>query len=468
MKKLRGLLSVLLACFVAFGFAGQIIAAKDVRTKELENGRVQLELEFDDIQEAEWAAGYITKMQSKQVLRGFEDGTFRPNQPVTRVEAIVTAVRLMGLESEAKSKSMDTQLHFKDADQLDKRYPWAKGYVIVALERGLFDATEDKIIPDKPASRVWVSSLLVKSLSLQEEALRQMTKIPEFNDAKAIPAGAVGYVNVAVSQGIVSGYPDGTFKPNKNVTRAEMAALLDRTNDGLLQNQGAMSISGVVKEIQFSTGVTDSAYHQVNGHIKIEALNKELLTYGISSKLPVKLGKKFILADQITENDSMKLIVKDGQVVEAELLMAKEVDKDKAPETEAKPQPKPNQGSKPNQEQKAGAITEFEFEVEFAGKEKMKLEYKSKKGTAQAQVEKDSKKDKEKLKGNQAVQYMEKLITEVGLTDSMSSKEAVDKLLAALDIDKDQVKELELEVKFSNGKQLKIEIDNDDDDDDDH
>lgn len=418
------------------------------------NGRVQLVLEFDDIREAEWAAGYITKMQSKKVLHGFEDGTFRPNQPVTRVEAIVTAVRLMGLESEAKAVSTDTKLHFKDADQLDKRFSWAKGYVIVALEHGLFDASEDKIIPEKPASRVWVSSLLVKALGLQDEALRQMTKIPDFKDAKAIPAGAVGYVNVAVEQGIVSGYPDGTFKPNKNVTRAEMAALLDRTNDGLLENQGAVSVSGTVKAIQFTADAADSADASVNGQITIETAKKELLSYGISSALPVKHDKKFFPAKQIAVNDKVKLIVKDGKVLEAELLAEKEAVKNEDAKTDIKPSP----------EQPAGAIVEFEFEAELAGKHEIKLEYKQKKGAAQAEVEFSEKKGKEKLKGQQAVQYMEQLLDKAGLKDGMSSKEAADKLMTALDLDKAQVKELELKVKFASGKQLKIEIENDDDD----
>ncbi|GAA0135395.1 hypothetical protein YSY43_22350 [Paenibacillus sp. YSY-4.3] len=459
-KKLKGLLCLLFAAFLVFGQSGQIMAR-----------------EFNDIQEAEWAAGYITKMQSKKVLQGFEDGSFRPNQPVTRVEAIVTAVRLMGLEGEAKAKSSDTKLHFKDADQLDKRYPWAKGYVIVALERGLFDAAEDKILPDKPASRVWVSSLLVKSLGFEEEALRQMTKIPDFNDAKAIPAGAVGYVNIAVAQGIVSGYPDGTFKPNKNVTRAEMAALLDRTNDGLLQNQGAVSVSGTVKEIQFAAGATDSVNNSVNGQIKIEAANKELLSFGISSELPVKHYNKMILANQIAVNDTVKLIVKDGNVVEAELVAGKEAaskDKDKEQDKEkdkAKDKVKDKVKDKdkktevkPNPEQNAGAIVEFEFEAELTGKQKIKLEYKQKKGAAEAEIEINAKKDKEKLKGQQAVQYVEKLLGEAGLKDSMSSKEAAEKLMTALDINKDQVKELELKVKFSSGKQLKLDIDNDDED----
>ncbi|WP_148499950.1 YusW family protein [Paenibacillus ihumii] len=86
------------------------------------------------------------------------------------------------------------------------------------------------------------------------------------------------------------------------------------------------------------------------------------------------------------------------------------------------------------------------------------------KGAAQAEVEFSEKKGKEKLKGQQAVQYMEQLLDKAGLKDGMSSKEAADKLMTALDLDKAQVKELELKVKFASGKQLKIEIENDDDD----
>ncbi|WHX47244.1 YusW family protein [Paenibacillus woosongensis] len=122
--------------------------------------------------------------------------------------------------------------------------------------------------------------------------------------------------------------------------------------------------------------------------------------------------------------------------------------------------------AKPNPEQNAGGIVEFEFEAGLTGKQKVQLEYKQKKGAAQAEVEISAKKDKEKLKGQQAVQYVEKLLGEAGLTDSMSSREAAEKLMTALDINKDQIKELGLKIKFSSGKQLKLEIDNDDEDDD--
>ncbi|WP_376698265.1 S-layer homology domain-containing protein [Cohnella lubricantis] len=70
----------------------------------------------------------------------------------------------------------------------------------------------------------------------------------QFRDAKQIPAGAVGYVAVAVEKGLITGYGDNTFKPNKPVTRAELAALLDRA-DEQLPDQDAAAVTGTVEAI---------------------------------------------------------------------------------------------------------------------------------------------------------------------------------------------------------------------------
>lgn len=110
-----------LAFLMIFSFSGQSFAGEhETRTEVTEDGRVQIILEFEDAEEAAWAVEYIGKMKSKNVLAGYQDGTFRPNQNVNRAEAIVTAVRLMGLEEQAKQKSADTRLHFKDANLVDK------------------------------------------------------------------------------------------------------------------------------------------------------------------------------------------------------------------------------------------------------------------------------------------------------------------------------------------------------------
>jgi len=212
------------------------------------SNEIVIRLQFKDEEEMKWALVPIMRLASKGVFTGYEDGTFKPHQTVSRIEALTAAVRMMGLRSQAESEEeMRTELHFKDADKIVRQYPWAVGYVAVAVENGLFAETEDKVHPDKPADRLWSTILLVKALGLEEEAKAKHNASLPFRDAKDIPAGAVGYVAVAIEKGLITGYQDGTFKPNRPVTRAELAALLDRTDNQLPDKNDDRTVTGVVK-----------------------------------------------------------------------------------------------------------------------------------------------------------------------------------------------------------------------------
>ncbi|CAN7321436.1 S-layer homology domain-containing protein [Paenibacillus sp. LjRoot153] len=200
-------------------------------TQNVINGNVTININFNDMKNAQWAMRYIASLASKRVFEGYEDGSFKPEKTVTRIEAITAAVRLMGLREQAESDAeKQTKLNFKDADKIPA---WAVGYVAVALENDLFTESDDSVRPSEEANRLWATTLLVKALKLEAEAKAQMTSTLAFKDAKKIPAGSVGYVKVAVDKGLVNGFEDNTFKPEKSVTRAELAALLDRTNDQL-------------------------------------------------------------------------------------------------------------------------------------------------------------------------------------------------------------------------------------------
>ena len=86
----------------------------------------------------------------------------------------------------------------------------------------------------------------MKALGLEAEAKAKENTQLNFRDDDKIPAGSVGYVEVATEKGIVTGYEDNTFRPNQPVTRAELAALLDRTDDQLPDND-AEAITGKLK-----------------------------------------------------------------------------------------------------------------------------------------------------------------------------------------------------------------------------
>ncbi|NRF96028.1 S-layer homology domain-containing protein [Paenibacillus frigoriresistens] len=213
-----------------------------------EQSRNSLNFNFRDVQSEDWdwAARYIADLAPRQVFQGYNDGTFRPQNTVTRIEAITAAVRVMGLKDQAESSAeMQTHLNFKDADQVPS---WAVGYVAVAVENDLFSESDTKVNPDQPADRLWATTLLVKALKLQSDAEAKMNSQLTFADAQKIPAGSVGFVAEAVEKGLVNGFEDNTFRPNQSVTRAEIAALLDRAG-GQLPNSDDGLIAGTVSAL---------------------------------------------------------------------------------------------------------------------------------------------------------------------------------------------------------------------------
>jgi len=238
---------------------------------------ISIKLNFKDVSEKQlqWAYQHIIRLASQGVFNGYEDGSFKPQNKITRIEALVAAVRLLGLQAEAeKPENMNATLNFKDFDKLKKKYGWAVGYVTVALENDLFSETDVSINPEQPATRLWASVLLAKALKLDAEAKTKMDTVLPFRDAREIPAGSVGYIAVALEKNLITGYEmtekvkgpkhghsvtdsvygNGVqtykvFLPNKPVTRAELAALLDRVDEQLPKENDALAITGTVQSV---------------------------------------------------------------------------------------------------------------------------------------------------------------------------------------------------------------------------
>src|SRR5690606_30427887 len=100
---------------------------------------------FIDLDERQWkwAYAHIMRLVSQGVFKGYDDGSFRPQNNISRIETLIAAVRLLGLENEAKKpENMNAKLNFKDFDQLKKKYPQAVGYVTVALKNDLFGESD--------------------------------------------------------------------------------------------------------------------------------------------------------------------------------------------------------------------------------------------------------------------------------------------------------------------------------------
>ncbi|MCI3922694.1 S-layer homology domain-containing protein [Paenibacillus sp. TRM 82003] len=190
-------------------------------------------LDYGDVKrEAGWALPSVVELVQRGIFTGYEDGSFRPNQPVTRIEAIVAAIRHMGLNSEAETlTAMASELKLDVVEELDEKYRWAVGYVALAEREGLLADNGDEFEPGAPADRLWTTTLLVRAMGLEYDAKRSMKAELDLEDAELFPEGSAGYAAVALTNGLVTGYEDGTFRPKRSVTRAELAALLDRAGD---------------------------------------------------------------------------------------------------------------------------------------------------------------------------------------------------------------------------------------------
>ena len=217
---------------------------------------------FSDVPGNHWAVQQIDRMNARGIIVGYEDGTNRPNNPVTQFEALTMATRMMGLEyDEATHKG--TYIPFKYPD-------WTGAYSVAVLgqEAGLVDASD--FSHGSAASREWIAKLLIMAMDAEDELSRVKDETLSFGDAGSIGSDYLNYVKLAYDKGLIGGYTDGTFKPKNTVTRAEMAAFMCRVEDKLnadLNNvvRGEVTaVNGVNVTIKGNDGKTYSLYATTN------------------------------------------------------------------------------------------------------------------------------------------------------------------------------------------------------------
>lgn len=191
-----------------------------------------LHTEFSDVS-VNWSYKHISKLALLGVISGRGDGTFAPNDPVTRQEVLIMATQLMGAnESDIERSRFDV---LPDEMEVSE---WAKGYVSLALRNGLINIDEERsAVADSdseqswgttPATREWVAKIVVRAAGKQAEADLLADQMVSFADRGMITRGFEGYINAAVQLDIVSGMPGNVFNPTDPVTRAQMAVFLSR------------------------------------------------------------------------------------------------------------------------------------------------------------------------------------------------------------------------------------------------
>ncbi|MFV8829909.1 YusW family protein [Alkalihalobacterium sp. APHAB7] len=105
-----------------------------------------------------------------------------------------------------------------------------------------------------------------------------------------------------------------------------------------------------------------------------------------------------------------------------------------------------------------GHILEFELEIDLVNDDEIDMEYKQKNEEESAEVETKTAEGKREKRGREAIEEIQNLVSEIALDANTHPKEAMERILATLNISSHDVRKLELEVDFTTGEKLKGNI----------
>lgn len=200
-------------------------------------------------------AAELNRRDHTAFLVGYAEGTFGPERNMTRAEVTTMFARLLTEQIEADKTYSST---FND---VAKDY-WAANYIGYMQQFGIVTGYEDgSFRPDAPVTRAEFAAIASRFEKLTQGSA-SFTDVPDTH-------WAVRYINFAATRGWVTGYEDGTFKPEHSITRAEVAAVTCR----LLERSADQTyIRSHIGELRTFADVTEShwaywyAMEAANGH----------------------------------------------------------------------------------------------------------------------------------------------------------------------------------------------------------
>jgi hypothetical protein len=170
---------------------------------------------FPDIK-GHWAQNEISRLVSVGALSGYPDGNFLPDATITRAEL----AKVLSISFDLKMERQENS-NFRD---LEPNF-WATPYIERLWKAKVIDGYPDGTFrPQQPVKRSEVATMIARILSWP---LIPQNFPPTFLDLFQ-NHWAFRYIETGAWQGAWDGYPDGTFQPEKEATRAEIAVLISR------------------------------------------------------------------------------------------------------------------------------------------------------------------------------------------------------------------------------------------------
>ena len=306
-----------------------------------------------------WAESYVQNIKDKQIISGYEDGSFKPDKAVSKIEAIIMISKMFNIQTINQvysSKKQEWESKFIGYNIPD----WSWPYMVYALDRQIIPGTDaylstlmdqKNIKNQSPAPRYEVMVYMVRALSLEAELPK--TAVLKYKDIQSIPVQAIPYIDLMVKKGVIGekGDPDGNFGAMRAVTRGEMAVMLSNayalageisSNDTIQVNNGAQTNVDTVQSTTTipSTGtqaVVNNSYSVIDGVIELVSTSGDNTSFTIStasgllqsfsndnSQIQYKIGNTPASLKDLKTKDKVKVLYEEGYKVRSVIIADKE------------------------------------------------------------------------------------------------------------------------------------------------
>ena len=190
-----------------------------------------------------WAEDTIQKWFDEERILGYEDGSFKPDDSITRVEFMTMVNSAYNFEEVA-------EINYEDADSEE----WYYVEVQKAVEAGyIVGDDEDTVRPTDEITRQEVAVVITRLNNLE-----QNTDVSMFADKDDIADWASGYVGAVAIAEYMIGDDNNNYSPDDDITRAEALVTLDRAMEDKTEYAEIteLSIEGAELEQAFEAGQT--------------------------------------------------------------------------------------------------------------------------------------------------------------------------------------------------------------------
>ncbi|GEM_PF-1667567 len=173
-----------------------------------------------------WAQKDIEFLMDKNIINGYKDGSYRPNNGITRAEFVKIINNVFGF-----SKKGD--ISFSDVKKAD----WFYEDIKIAVCAGYVSGYEDNTLrPNNLITRQEAAKIISTVYDFIES-----NSVLNFKDEGQIDSWAKNYIIAVNSNGVMNGYNDNTFRPTQNITRAEMAKIICNASGDIFNTIGEFS-----------------------------------------------------------------------------------------------------------------------------------------------------------------------------------------------------------------------------------